>query len=173
MYWHYCQNNNYFCSNIFVICFICFSCISSIILGQEDDNVIEIDSKTDKQYRGKKYNKLLRCVSIIIGNLITCNNTKNKIIKSYAVSAVSAWLLIGSYDVKLDDISINKLNAIRDTYSSSEPKPSLQNIIAKHYQVNDPSMLSIELELTDRNIEKANKIFADQTNKMDSGIVCS
>lgn len=34
-------------------------------------------------------------------------------------------------------------------------------------------MLSIELELTDRNIEKANKIFADQTNKMDSGIVCS
>jgi hypothetical protein len=67
-------------------------CVSFIILNDvKYKNALVIDSETYTHHENKKYNKLLRCVIIIISELLYPNIDK---IESYAINPISAYLLI-------------------------------------------------------------------------------
>lgn len=68
-------------------------CISSIEYHISTDEV-EITSKTDPEYEKKKYNKLLRSVTILISNLILDSITT---LKSYTVNPISTYLLVSYF----------------------------------------------------------------------------
>ena len=70
------------------------NCISSIELNEDEEGNLQINSKTISEFEGKKYNKLLRGVVIIIASLI---DGVQKIV-SDAINPISAWLLISAYN---------------------------------------------------------------------------
>ena len=83
--------------NLLVLClYNKNNCISSIELILEDNNIV-INSKTNQAFEGKKYNKLLRGVVIVISSIIP---NINKLI-SYAGNIISAWLLINYYNASI------------------------------------------------------------------------
>jgi hypothetical protein len=65
-------------------------CISTIEIMFSPSGEVLINSKTDSEEEGKKYNKILRTVLFIIGDKID----GAKYIKSVALNPVSAWLLL-------------------------------------------------------------------------------
>jgi len=69
-------------------------CISSINLDYDSDS-ITINSSTSDECQRKNYNKLLRCVVMIIAPLLSANF---KTIKSFAVNTISAYSLIRYFD---------------------------------------------------------------------------
>jgi hypothetical protein len=79
-------------------------CISSLILNiaaeiPGDDDEIEITSKTNSIYEGRKFNKLLRAVIIIIGGFIKSpNGTHIGFIFSKAENPISAYLMINTFN---------------------------------------------------------------------------
>lgn len=76
--------------------------ISSIGLAIRNFNII-IGSNTNKEYRGKKYNKFLRAVTILLAasTLILCDNDPLKNLKSVAINPRSVWLLLSNFnDIK-------------------------------------------------------------------------
>jgi len=73
------------------------NCISSIML-EFKDNKFEINSNTHPHYDNNKYNKLLRCVIIIICYNFICNNYPISELVSYPVNPISSWLLISNFD---------------------------------------------------------------------------
>ena len=59
---------------------------------------VNIDSLTILHYGGKKYNKFLRSILIILSYLLVCGNGKKiNYIYSQALSPISAWLLISNF----------------------------------------------------------------------------
>jgi len=77
-------------------------CISSVEILLNDLDNIEINLRTDSDYEGKKYSKLLCSIIIIIANLLK-KNIKN--IKAFAINPTSAWLLIRYFNstIPIDD----------------------------------------------------------------------
>ena len=65
-------------------------CISTIEMVISPTGEVLINSKTDPDEEGKKYNKLLRSILFIIAGKIS----SARYIKSIAVNPVSAWLLL-------------------------------------------------------------------------------
>jgi hypothetical protein len=133
-------------------------CISSIILEiNTNTNKITISSKTDKYFGNYKFNKLLRCIIILIGDLLICNNNLTKItaIKSIAVNHISAWLLISNFNVHIED---------NDKLSTFE---SIKNLY------DDGNELIITIPLSDENVEKAQQLFDKLVNTIgDDTIKC-
>jgi hypothetical protein len=80
------------------------NCVSSITLWKCFNN-IGINSQTHEDYNGKKYNKLLRAVCIIISNLIVSitDGSVMKKISSNALNPISALLLINSFNATYDE----------------------------------------------------------------------
>ena len=71
-------------------------CISSIEMNIFFDREIIINSRTDKEEEGKKYNKMLRAVVMIVGGFIPGMTQ----LHSVAENPISAWLLIDNFQVK-------------------------------------------------------------------------
>ena len=71
-------------------------CISSISCKiNAEDNAIEISSKTNKEYEGKKYNLFLRCaIVLIITHLMYGDGTYFEKIISRAVNPISIYSMI-------------------------------------------------------------------------------
>jgi hypothetical protein len=63
--------------------------------------VVSINSKTDSLYENKKYNKLLRCVSLLIMQLISPTITK---LTSYTVNPISTYILMKYFGGRIDPI---------------------------------------------------------------------
>ena len=137
------------------------NCISSINLKPSDTNfVLEIDSKTHDNFQGYKYNKLLRCVAIIIGNLIRLNGHPYQYIESLAVNWISAWTLINNFtteSVKTED-NIESYR-IFEHYIKKYNFMPFKNIIEKFYKDNPGEDLTLLVKLNDENIQKANLLF--------------
>jgi hypothetical protein len=74
-------------------------CISTIELMISPTGEVLINSKTDPEEEGKKYNKILRSVLFIIGNKIE----GAQYIKSVALNPVSAWLLLKYSKAKVEE----------------------------------------------------------------------
>lgn len=81
-------------------------CISSIVF-EIDDNIISIDSKTHSDYEGRKMNKLLRAISIMIAPKLVPNV---KYIKSVAINPISAHLMLKYFKAIPVGININEVN---------------------------------------------------------------
>ena len=75
-------------------------CISSIEINLFFHGEITINSRTERQEEGKKYNKMLRAVVMMVGGLIP-GITK---LHSVAENPISAWLLVDNFQVEYPHI---------------------------------------------------------------------
>ena len=71
-------------------------CISSIEINLFFHGEITMNSRTERQEEGKKYNKMLRAVVMMVGGLIP-GITK---LHSVAENPISAWLLVDNFQVE-------------------------------------------------------------------------
>lgn len=73
------------------------SCISTISCKIREDGILEISSKTDPQYEGRKYNLLLRCAILLLAPHImySKNGSAHSIIRvmSRAINPISILLM--------------------------------------------------------------------------------
>ena len=139
-------------------------CVSSIELKYEGNGEMSIDSKTHKSYTGKKYNKLLRSVIIIISSLIICHENKIKIISSEAINPISAWLLIGYFDTTYKSDPPELFNEYERKIDSTSPKSLKDKLFGFYNKYNNDGLL-IKVELNDKNIKKANDLFNNLTSR--------
>jgi len=96
------------------------NCISSILL-KFIDNRFEINSNTNPHYGKNKYNKLLRCVLIIICYGFVCNDTILTYLESNPINPISSWLLISNFEtiVTNNDGTVRK-DFNTDTYEAKQ-----------------------------------------------------
>ena len=102
------------------------NCISSLTLKIERD-VINIDSQTNKRYEGRKFNKLLRAVIIIIGIKLDA-----RIVRSEAVNPISVYLMKNSFHAKTNDYVIDELETF------DEIKAVMDSRELAEYEYEDP-----------------------------------
>ena len=131
-------------------------CISSITISIKDDK-ISIDSGTAEKFQFKKYNKLLRCIVIIISKLISPAATE---LVSSAINPISAYLMINTFNGFIPQngekndmfFKFLKTKNIDDIYSLKE---NMISIFKQYKKVNNNFMLTIQVDLTHKNIEFA------------------
>jgi hypothetical protein len=160
----------------------------------EDILRINIDSLTIEGYGGKKYNKFLRSILIIITTILFCeNNKKIDFIYSQALNVISAWLLISNFntDIKItsdyidpkhpliklvDDLNFhNRLEKDgNNTYERErlEVIKNLKSVIFDWYSSkSDVEFLEIFVDNNPTNTKKAEILF-DKLLEVGSGIEC-
>jgi hypothetical protein len=135
-------------------------CISTIEIIIQSTGEISINSKTDPNEEGKKYNKLLRCVLIMVGLEIKGFDGLN----SSSLNPISAWLL-----QKYSNASVKTGDPFEE-YLKKE-KRSIENIdqefIKGYYKDNKKIDLIIPI-----NKENAIKSQAEFKKIIDSEIKC-
>lgn len=143
-------------------------CISSITmrsmnsLGQLQ---LSIDSKTSVLYEGRKFNKLLRAVAIIISKAV---NPDVETLTSTAVNPLSASIMINSFNAESDYI-IDEGTTINNSQHTPD---DIDRLIKKYFTYN--TALKSYVELNDVNIENAKRVFMDiiQPKIKGKGIKC-
>jgi hypothetical protein len=150
--------------NLLVLClYNKNNCISSIELILENDNNIVINSKTNQAFEGKKYNKLLRGVVIIILSLIP---NINKLV-SYAGNIISAWLLIHYYNASIPP-EIDENIKFYEFLEKKEDKTLSKQLLEEfNYSSDNIFGLVLHIDINENNVEKAYK---EVYNLLDSGI---
>lgn len=83
--------NTYFQPQIILCLFTGNDCVSSITIDFTHPTIMTIDSKTNERYEGRKFNRLLRAVAIIISTHL---NARVESISSNATNIISAVLMI-------------------------------------------------------------------------------
>ena len=139
------------------------NCISSIQLLHplNDISNVSVLSKTSPEYEGKKYNKILRAILIIISKFIKYNGISEiiKTIHSSATNPISAWLFINSFNAQTHDEKFNEF--IKDKVLSLD-------LIKEYFKINPEfSKLDTYIEVNNINIAKANQIFNLLLNEED------
>lgn len=125
-------------------------CVSSLTLRIGTN--ISMDSKTNPIYEGRKFNKLLRAVLIIIAKLIDKNI---HYVLSDAINPISAYLMINSFNATATNENNEKITKSKFEDIETEFKTS--------------KFLFLEVQLTDENIQKARQVF----DKTVANINCS
>ena len=158
----YNENN----TNLVLCLYYNYNCVASIILNYKDNGIIEIDSLTSKKMEGKKYNKLLRSIIVLLASSLVCGKTKIHTINSLAINPISAWLLIGYYD---------------STYTS-DPPHLFDKFISENKEMNKRDLifgaykkdinLKIKVSITENNIDKATNIFNSLLKNDSKSIKC-
>jgi hypothetical protein len=144
---------------------LCYNdmCVSTIGIDMYD-NIIEILSKTDHNYEGRKYNKFLRIVLVLIGSLIICLGNRMKYIVSLPVNHKSAWLLISMFDVKILDTIVSE--DIEDSYDFNLKDPiEIKDFISKNRDI------KIIVPINESNINKSKIIFKELLTSV-NGLKC-
>ena len=138
------------------------NCISSITFNYyRSSNSIEISSRTAGKYEGKKYNKLLRILTIIICRILICENTNIKYITSSPENWISAWLLIDNFEVKFKDEGLQKI--INENENNRDNlKKAIEDYFSYHQEV------EIKVEINDHNLKKANYLFDELLSSSDN-----
>ena len=142
-------------------------CISSISLTYDGEETMYIDSYTKTQMEGKKYNKLLRCIVIIICSTLFCNGKKIINITSIAANPISAWLLISNFVTEVNNIDYQRLLNEKNT-----------NVLSKEdifdlYQSHRDLEIIIKIPLDKININKAYQLIDNLLkNESISSIIC-
>ena len=147
-------------------------CISSLTL-YFIENIIEILSATHTDYRKYQYNKLLRAIIIIIGNMILQaplhKDNKFNTIRSKATNAISAYVMIHYFNASCKV-------CYHDGKPSEYPVPPLtkDNVTlasitkyipdSAHADYDDFSHLLLDVALNDENIENAKTVFNNILN---------
>lgn len=127
-------------------------CISHIELYYHNiQGVLEFRSYTENKYEGKKYNKLLRSLIIILTALIVCKKHKFKFLYSQAINPISAWLLINNFNTILYSKHKN-LQKVLKTKTDLKLKKWIFNTYKKK------NYIDIYMELNKNNVKLANKL---------------
>jgi hypothetical protein len=120
-------------------------CVSSLVIRYNNiEKEISIDSKTNDEYEGKKLNKLLRAIVIIISKRLYSDA---KYMVSNAINPTSAYLMIKYFNAIPFDHNNNIINKFENYDNIDEYL--IENII--HSKV----------ELTEININNAINVFKD------------
>jgi hypothetical protein len=135
-------------------------CVSTIELTINNDTTITINSKTTKEEEGKKYNKMLRSILIIIATKIPHIQS----IRSVAINKISTWLLI-----KYSKAFVEPGNPF-ETYLIDNKKniESLtQDDISQYYEIkHDPVVLIVPL--SEETIDNAYREFKKLTANIEN-----
>lgn len=127
-------------------------CISYIELYYDNiQGVLEFRSYTEKKYGGKKYNKLLRSLIIILTALIVCKKNKIKLLYSQAINPISAWLLINNFDTILYLKNKNIVKVLKNKKDLKLKKWIFDIYKKKNY-------IDIYIKLNKNNVKLANKL---------------
>jgi len=131
-------------------------CISSISINFEDES-INIDSVTDSNFEGKKYNKLLRSVVILISVLLPVHISR---IISVAINPISAYLLITYFggiipppDIVPDNIEF--FTFLQESHITITPETDYKELFKEFEKTNREFELVVYIELTPKNIANA------------------
>jgi hypothetical protein len=128
---HVCVGCNYYETLILALCNSkrCISTIELIPAPGSSSGEILINSKTDGESEGKKYNKMLRAVMSMVLEKIPGANY----IKSTAINPVSTWLLLkyskatiepgDAFEAYLRDRGIDLANITQDIIKDFYDKP--------------------------------------------------
>ena len=146
--------NSYFQPQIALCLFTGNNCVSSITINVTKTE-ITIDSKTNEQYEGRKFNTLLRAVVIIISKNL---NERAKILVSIATNAISALLMIKRFNAVLRDGDIS---------SKTVPPEKLDQVV-KDY-IRQHAAMETCVELNEVNIANATAVFHETIPRMNCG----
>jgi hypothetical protein len=143
---HLCIGCQYYNTLILALCRPS-GCISSIEMIMIDEGEILINSKTDENEEGKKYNKLLRAVLSIISARIP----GIEFFKSTAINPVSTWLLLEYSNARIEegDPFIEYVNGRRIT----------KEIIQQYYALDKNSKIKLIVDLNSENASRSMKEF--------------
>jgi hypothetical protein len=142
-------------SKLLLCLFIGNNCISSLDLDIGDvRHEISISSRTYKPYEARKFNKLLRSVSIIIAKAI---DPTMQFVTSDAINPISAYLMIHSLNAVYKD---NQGHPILDKNSTFD------EISAEMKKTKD---IESSVELNDENIQNAVDVFNDTIGRVNCG----
>ena len=127
-------------------------CVSSITMKVREREIIDIniDSKTNKRYEGRKFNTLLRAVAIMISKGLSA-----EVLTSDATNKISARLMITLFNAtRLDKTAfryetLDELNKIIDDDFSGEHRGT-----------------ETRVELNEENIARATSVFHDTLKRM-------
>ena len=165
---HDYDNFDYYKKKVLILClYYRGDCISSITLNYQGEETMDIDSYTKTQMERKKYNKLLRCIVIIICSQLSCNGKKIEYIKSSAVNPISAWLLINNFETELDSKRYEELLKEKKEYNEL----TFQDI-SNLYQTVPNLMLSIDIQLNPTNVNKAYQLIETLLKDISNSIIC-
>jgi hypothetical protein len=128
----------------------CVSSITMKMFATEHGFGLSIDSKTDEQYEGRKFNTLLRAVAIIISKSLSESIV---VFDSYAVNWISAYIMI------------NHFNAVSVRESININKDTLDLVKALKEYFRDKFVMDTRVELNEENIANATTVF-DKTIRM-------
>jgi hypothetical protein len=144
-------------------------CISSLELIINNDS-LTINSKTDKNHEGKKYNKLLRSVAIIISKYLSDKILR---IESDAINPISAWLMISEFNAIInnndDNILFYKFLETQKIKIDFSNKETLKSTITEFYEKNPLSSICSSVNLDQVNIENAQNVF---NRVIETEIIC-
>ena len=73
--------------------------VSDIMLEYGEHHSIVISSHTTEVYEGRKYNILLRAITILLGKYMYNSES----IVSYAINPISVWIMTQHFDAEVDD----------------------------------------------------------------------
>jgi len=159
-YGHICIGCQYYNTLILALC-TDERCISSIELLMVHDGEIMINSKTDEDQEGKKYNKLLRAVLSMVAYKVE----GMRFFKSKAMNPVSTWLLLQYSNARVDedDPFTEYLNGRKPT----------KELIQEYYPTDktDYKEIKLTVDLNAANAQNAYKQFKSIVNT-DGEIVC-
>lgn len=135
-------------------------CISSISINLEDES-INIGSVTDSKFEGKKYNKLLRCVIILISVLLPLHISR---IISGALNPISAYLLLTYFGGIIPPPAIESGNTnffrfLETNSISITPETDYKELCKEFEKTNGEFELVVYIELTQENIANAERKF--------------
>ena len=131
-------------------------CISSItFLVKPERNILEIMSFTHEDMLGRKYNKLLRTVALILSQLILCDKGDIQYMFSAAENPISVWLLCSNFDCIISD----EKKDFEEEHTFSEHNPYTQDELKDNFKSDKFYEVDIKVPINDINIEKANNLF--------------
>ena len=130
------------------------NCVSSITINITRSEMT-IDSRTNAQYEGRKFNTLLRAVAIIVSKSL---NERAERLVSSAVNVVSALLMIKRFNAVLRN---------RDISSKTVPPEKLDKVIKDYFAHHEG--METYVELNEENIANAMDVFHKTIDRMLKG----
>jgi hypothetical protein len=120
------------------------TCIATISCKINSDGSMEISSKTDPNYEGRKYNLLLRCAIVLLASSIFISRTKKVTsILSRAINPISILLMAKYFRATNDE-----LDKFIQTNELSYPSLTLENMQNFYDELNEmPEFETDEEEL--------------------------
>ena len=130
-------------------------CVSSLEIEIKQEGIV-ISSKTDKVYEGRKFNKLLRAVIIIIAKAI---DPESRYVESYAITYTSAYLMLHY---------LNAVHVIEGKERKFDKNTTFDEIKTA-FERRTHSSITTEVELNDENIQNAVAVFIETIGRVNCG----